>query len=236
MAFSIGNTAHNTALVSGSGNTMTISVNAGSVILVPVFLTSTSAPVIHVVSITSPDLTFAARAIKTEQDTGSSTLACGSEVWWAYSSGGLTNEVITLNISGSPSFSGFCGAIECRGLPNTSNPWDANGSLPAENTGTGSSGTVTGVSTNSGTPIGLVYTSTSGPAHAVPTSPGTWTAADQSEGAGGNSRFVVYYQVFSSAQSNATWSASVNTNNWTFMGDAFANVIVTNTFGGVMGL
>jgi hypothetical protein len=215
MAFSIGNTATNTTWSATNTATVTISVSAGSIILLNIAQAHASVTE-SVSSVTSSHLTFAHRTGATESQTVDAHLE--EEVWWAYSSGALTNEVITVTSSGTPA-TGAIAAIECKGVSST--PFDTNASLPVKNnTGTNQ---VTGVSTDSAAPVGLLFHGTILPPGGLPTG---WTQAALATNSGTftvNSR--VYYKVFSAQQSNATWTLSSNGSDWVLIGDAFSSSI-----------
>jgi hypothetical protein len=226
MAFSIGNTGRN-QVVTSTSNTVTISLSAGSVLLIQIGTTATSATGAAIVTaspfVSSANLTFSKRASQTRHDVnvGNGTTWQAQEVWWAYSSGALTSEVITVNLTGSPS-TGLILAIECKGVANPSSPFDANGSLPVIAQGDNTDATVTGLSTNGSAPVGFWFYSSSH-TNALPTTPGTWTQANIGNGSPGlGNDGDIYYQVFSSTQSSATWSSTTSVaRNWLLVGDAF---------------
>jgi hypothetical protein len=220
--FSIGNTTNQQSLVDGS--TMTISLSAGSDLAVPTVTTAlTSAgAAITVTSVTSSHLIFARRAQTSFHDInhGNGSPWVGAEVWWAYSVGALTSEVITIHLSGAPSQGAVALATEWKGVFNPSSPWDVNVSLPVQASGDVSVAQVTGLSTTNTSPVGMLF-SFSGDLAAQPTSPGTWTQDNAGEATGTTTpRLFMYHQLFSSAQSNATWSSTGTSQNWIFIGDA----------------
>lgn len=108
-----------------------------------------------------------------------------TEVWWAYSSGILSNDVITATFGGN--FDSACMVAFGVNGANTSNPWDGNASLPAGNVGSGTMPPSVGsVSTNASTTmvfsfVGAIGGSVTG---AAPESP--WNEIKNSN-AGGHS-------------------------------------------------
>ena len=227
MSFAIGNTAVNAALIASTG-TVTISLTAGSVLLIQVGTTALSgagAPV-TVTSVTSANLTFAVRSAQTRHDVnvGAGATWQDAEVWWANVPSNLTSEVVTVLLSGSPN-TGTIGGYECKGVANPSSPWDPNVSLPDLATNDNTNPTVTGLSTTATAPVGLCFVFCSNAISVPAFSPGTWTAAHvlvQDLGGSTQNRTGLSWQQFASAQSSASWVAeNSSVRNWLVTGDAF---------------
>lgn len=138
------------------------------------------------------------------------------EVWWAYSPSALSGDVITVTMSAALTTI----ALNAFGIngANTATPWDANGALPATNTGSNSTPTVTSVSTTFAPTILLGFsaeltnlTETAGAAYTLidsNTVGAVVTAANQ-------------YITASSVQSSVTQAfGTTTTANWSMIADA----------------
>ncbi len=219
MAFSIGNTASNITWAGTTSATATITLAADSVVLVGIH--QSHATVTETVStVTSAHLTFAKRSsVSHTNSAGNDTHHQEYELWWAYSSGALTSEVITVASVGTPTDASIS-VIECKGLLNPSSPWDTNVSLPATNAA-GSTSTAANVtlSTDSGAPVAFFFNSGTEALGATFTG---WTSALSVGNIG--SQFSLqrtWFQVFSSTQSSATYTINNATTDWMVVGDAF---------------
>lgn len=236
MTFAIGNTVANNALT-GSSGTVTISLSAGSVLLMSIHTTALQTGGFRTVSsVTSSHLTFAQRSSRQHRDTniGAGRLFQNAEVWWANVTSALTSEVVTVTLSAAPD-TGTIGAVECQNVFMPSAPWDTNASLPVVNDGDNTAAQVTGVTTSSGTPVGFFFRYSSGPAPGQP-SGFTQAIACNDLGSNSNSEQRVDYEIFSSAQSSVTWAAPASTRNWIAIGDAFGQITPpVHSFGFLVG-
>lgn len=236
MTFAVGNTVANNALT-GSTGTVTISLSAGSVLLLSIHTTATATGGFRTVSsVTSSNLTYARRSSRQHRDTniGAGRLFQNAEVWWAYSSGALTSEVVTVTLSAAPD-TGTIGGVECQNVFMPSSPWDTNASLPAVNDGDNTAAQVTGITTDSGTPVGFYFRYSSGPAPGQPTG-FTQAVACNDLGTNSNSEQRVDYEVFSSKQSSVTFASPASTRNWIAIGDAFGQITPpVHSFGFLVG-
>lgn len=230
MPFSIGNIASNSSITTTSG-TVTISLSAGSVLLIDIFgaMTNAFGGPFAVNSVQSANLSFARRAFQTRHDNGvNDTFFCRSETWWAFAPVSLTNQVITINLSAAPNAQtdgAVVSAVECKGLLNASTPWDGNPAVPNYNNGQGNvpQTSFPGISTVSAAPVGLILAQSAGLTAGQPTGPGTWTQANAVEGTSTTvPRLFRYFQQFAAAQFNATWSGTGNdASDWLWTADAF---------------
>lgn len=223
MAFSIGNTASNSSWAGASSAAATITLSAGSILLVCVHQAHASANE-TVSSVTSAHLTFAKRSSVAHVNGGSiDTNHQELEIWWAYSAGALTSEVVTVVSSGTPT-DGSIALIECKGVTNPSSPWDTNLSIPRSNTASVGSSTasVSGVSTDSSSPIVLLF------AGATQTAPSAWSGFTQMTSFGNfGTIFSIqrhYYEAFAAKQTGQTYTAATNTFDWMVIADAFGAV------------
>lgn len=236
MTFAIGNTAANNALT-GSSGTVTISLSAGSDLLISVHTTALQAGGFRTVSsIASSHLTFEQRSSRQHRDVniGAGRLFQNAEVWWAYSSGALTSEVVTVTLSAAPD-TGTITAVECQNVFSPSSPWDTNASVPAVNDGDNAAAQVTGITTDSSTPVGFFFRYSSGPAPGLPTGFTNAVAANDL-GTNSNSEQRVDYEIFSTKQSSVTWSSGATPRNWIAIGDAFGQVTPpVHSFGFLVG-
>lgn len=221
--FAIGNLADNSTIHSASSGTLTISVSAGSIILVETQIANTTTT-LSITSVTSPNLTWVVKGAIARVDTSVDTAHADHEVWWAYSSGALTNQVITVNFSGV-AVDAHIHATELQGVLNPSSPWDTNVSLPATNGGTSGVAANITLSTTSSTPIVLWSRGSSASASPFPAG---FTSVYQL-GGGGLTVTVslgLAYQIFTSAQSSANYpSTSSAANDWTIIGNALAQSV-----------
>jgi len=226
MAFAIGNVASNNTWAGSGSGTVTISLSAGSVLLVcahQVHATVTET----VASVTSANLTFAKRTGASHSrinSAGNDTWHQEMEVWWAYVPSALTNEVITVTSSGTPT-NATIAAVECQGVEDPSSPWDTNASLPASADGGATVPTVTGITTDASKPVGFMFEGTTEPAGGPDTG---WTSMGASPSNGGATLSEIrdVYQAFSSAQSGASWTWTAGVGDWMVVADAFSMVPV----------
>ena len=137
----------------GSGPVLTLTTTQpNDIIVVHEFNESNGASIFTVSSITDSDgLHWQMRSATTTPNDlvlgqGAHTSAADNEVWWALAASPLSNDTITINLSGTSD----CGSAVAFGVTgaNTSSPWDSNGSLPAEAISvSGSTPSVSGIST-----------------------------------------------------------------------------------------
>ena len=224
VAFAIGSIAANNTFTATTG-TVTISVSAGSVLVLLIGTTALQSATFRTVSsVISTHLTYNKLCTRQHHDTniGAGTLFQNYETWWAFSAGALTSEVITVTVSGA-SDTGTINAVECQGVNNPSAPWSTNVSLPATADGDNTSPTVSGISTTTATAVGCFFGCNDNGGNIIPSSPGTWIQAQVVIDAGGSSNngTTFYYQVFASQQTSATWLESTTVRNWVVMADAF---------------
>ena len=244
MAFAIGNTAINQSVTTTTG-TVTISVSAGSVLLIDAVATAINADgsATVVTSVTSAHLTFSQRSAHTRHDSVGDTLFVRGERWWAYSSGALTSEVVTVVFTRAPDdvndVDHLILATECQGItPNPASPWDGNASIPNYNDGQGNvpSTKSPGITTNFSQSVGLIVAYSAGVTVGTPTVPGTWTQDNAAEGITNLlPRCFVYHQVFNVQQSNASWaSTGIDASEWNWISDAFTGgtLVASGTGGG----
>lgn len=129
MSLALDGSAHGTGVVATTCSATLTTSNAGDIIMVVVTLNH--GPLL---SVTSPNLTFALYGRQTLVNNGSGDPTY-LDIWKAVAAGALSSEVITATQSGSDYITmdafGVSGA-------NTSSPFDANGSLPAVSPGIGS--------------------------------------------------------------------------------------------------
>ncbi len=217
-AFSIGNSTNTTSWNGSTSNNVTISLSTGSVVIVTVRLAHTTTN-LTVSSVASSHLTFAqvpgAQFFRT--DTSVDSAHTDSEMWWAYSSGPLTNEVITVTASSTVTDASI-GAFEAKGVVNPQNPWDQNVSLAAKNGGTGTNATISGVSTNNSTPV-VILSNMASAAQSNFSVPGAVPVFNQIQAFGGGGVSISvqqhnYYLGFATAQSAATYTAFASSQDW----------------------
>jgi hypothetical protein len=228
VSFSIGNVATNNTWASGSTTaTATISLSAGSEVFVHVCLTGnttgTSNPVVATPFVTSASLTFTKRSSRTHVDTniGGGTPHDDCELYWAPSSGALTNQVITVTSSVGPD-TGCIMATELKGSFTLATPFDVNGSLPKTNDGDNTAANVTAFSTTSANTAVFYQIYSGSPPPGEPTG---FTQANIVDNLGSNTncRQRLGYQLFTSAQSGVTiTSVGGGVRNWIIQSDAVA--------------
>lgn len=175
----------------------------------------------NVSTVTSANLTFTLRA-KAQRVTG----LVGQEVWVAKAAGILSAEVITITLDGI--CDAWCVAgFGVKGM--TSKVFDGNGSLPAAANGSGTSGSVAGVSTTSADDLLLAFFS--GSNNGAPTNDTGWTnlvSQTSFHGAAVFSAQSVEYKSVSATQSAVTVNSGVagSTMNWVFIADAVTSDVV----------
>ncbi|MDB5612061.1 MAG: hypothetical protein JWP25_8961 [Bradyrhizobium sp.] len=220
--FAIGNDARNTTWAGTSSDTVTISVSAGSVVLVCVHQAHPSVTE-TVASATSAHLTFAQRGAISHINSNVDGHHQEYEYWWAHATSALTSEVITVTSSGTPT-AATIEAFECQNVTNPSSPWDGNGSLPVSNANgsVNTAASVSGVSTNSGAPVIFFLNSATQGLSATFTG---FTTIGGSGLANIGSVFSLqrnWFEQFNSTQSGASYSVTGNSADWMVIVDAFA--------------
>ena len=203
---------------SASSGSVTLStINPNDIIVVAVFDENVSSPSRTVSSVTASGLTFAKRSSITGTGPGQfATTWDDMEVWWALASSPLSNEVITVNLSGSiddASIAAF-GVVGA----NTSSPWDS--ASPTTNYNTSSSpqpGTIT-ISTNNAGTRDLLLGIIGAEIDALQTGPGDFGSTPAflighiANGGGTDLSYVGVEGLVASTQSSAaiSWPASWN--------------------------
>jgi hypothetical protein len=154
------------------------------------------------------------------------------ETWWAYSSGALTAEVITVTSSVAPDD----GTILCFGVAGFTGgtlyqtaPWDQNAALPAKNTGsttttpTTTAGQVS--TTNANTMLLYVKGSTDTSTGGVPTGFTLLTGGSVTNGGGTNSfNLFTTNNVVATTQTGITVAGSGTVNGWIIAVDALSQI------------
>lgn len=154
---------------SGVGTSATIKFttpSAGDIIVILIyainFPTSTSAPAGISTVADGASLTWTPRGTRHSY---TCLTSCGpfsnnsieaQDIYWAYSSGALTSDTITVTYSSSVRWA--VGGIAVKGIGNTSVPWDSNGSLTATNSDFSSTLTTATVTMSTTNPADLLFT------------------------------------------------------------------------------
>lgn len=173
--------------------------------------------------------------LQLSSDTGSNL-----DVWWAPSTGALSSDVITANLSGSIDDACII-AFGVNGA-NFTSPWDPNSGLPDSDSGSSSNGSVSVSTTDNDCMLLGFWGSPSG--GAVSAGSG-YTQIQQANNVGG-ARFaysLAEYKTVSSAQSSTSITTSHASEAWGMVGDAitsnagapsgtWASTEATDTFAG----
>jgi hypothetical protein len=224
-SFAIGNTTNTTSWNGASSKAApAINISAGSIVVVTTRIAQLTTN-LTISSVTGAGITFAQvpGAHFARTDTTVDSAHSESEIWWAFSAGALTSEVITVTASGTVT-DGSIGIFEAKGVINTTAPWDTNVSLAATNGGTSAAASVSGVSTTSTIPVMILSNTASGAQGTFVSSAPPWTLIQAFNG-GGVTVSVQQHNYFmksSSAQSVATYTATGTSNDWAVIAHAFA--------------
>lgn len=202
---------HATGTFSGTNTgTVTLTTTSANDVIVVMISSEKIASAQTVSTVTSSQVTFAKRAGLAFVNANNNSNQ-NLEIWWGKAPAALTAEVITITLSGNIDDASYT-AFGVSGAANPASPWDTNVSVPASNkntSGTASTVTVSGVTTNSSIPmmIGMYGSST----NATSTITG-FTQISQITNPGGAlfSTTAAYFENFSNAQSSASYVYSSN--------------------------
>jgi len=211
--------AVNNKAIDGNGTGQFTGTNTGTCVLTTTQANDVIIVMVHcektgsaqtVASVTSPHVTFSKRSSLAFVNTNNSSNQ-NLEVWWGVAASALSAETITITLSAATDDASYV-AFGVSGCNNPSSPWDTNAAMPASNknaTGTASTVTVSGVTTNSSIPMLISMFGSS--ANVVSTISGFTTIASRTNAGGALfSSILASFENFSNAQSNASYIYSSN--------------------------
>lgn len=215
--------------VGAAANTATVALTTSltnDIIVVMAFSQKNATPHRTVSGITdTAGLTWTKRSAIAQDSAVGQFITCfiDAEVWWAYSSGALTGDTITVTYSGATD----AGVLIAFGVNSSgtafsaSSPWDTNGSLPATNF---TAGVVTPSATVSTTAANtLLFAVSAGNQIYGGTAASGYTEIDFNTDFGGSGAGEsAQYQVFASAQSGITVNGGEAATSPLFIVDALA--------------
>jgi hypothetical protein len=199
--------------------TITLTTTLPNDVIVLLYLhESNTNPAATISTVTSPSLTWAKRS-----GYAFNVNPIDMEIWWAPAAAALTAEVVTITLTGTIDDSAYH-IFGVNGSPTPSSPWDVDASLAtAHNNGANPSVTVSGVNTNSGSPMLIGFTGT--PTGSTVTKPTVTTSIRADQNNGGGVQFAhlsSFFQNPGSQLSGANYTTTSSATIWGMIVDALA--------------